>query len=211
MKRKIKKIISIIIYCIGIVAIFDYSYKLHNNYIFKKNTLTQTSSYNSNQINFNKFNVIKKDIIKRNFITHEKRNAILMSTTSLSSTNNNIKSKFFISINTPFVGGGHYTDLFLSVYYPQDFGILDPAPTLYYQVDEEEPIVAKVKYWDSKNDVLYFHFRPNVYDFIRKCLTGSNIVFTVIDYNRKTFSEKFSLDGFSDAYKFGLELLKNNS
>lgn len=211
MKRKIKKIISFIIYFIGIIALFDYSFKLHNNYVFKQNTLTQTSSYNDNQINFNRFNVTEKDIIKKNFITHEKTHAVLISTTSLSSTNNSIKSKFFVSINVPFVDGGHYTDLFLSVYYPEGFGILDPTPSLYYQVDDEEPIVTKVRYWCSNNDVLYFYFRPNVYDFIRKCSNGKNIVFTIVDYNRKTFHEKFSLDGFTEAYKFGLELLKNNS
>lgn len=85
MKRKIKKIISFIIYFIGIIALFDYSFKLHNNYVFKQNTLTQTSSYNDNQINFNRFNVTEKDIIKKNFITHEKTHAVLISTTSLSS------------------------------------------------------------------------------------------------------------------------------
>lgn len=211
MKWKIKKVISIIICSIGIIALFDYSFKLHTYYISKQNTFIQTSSYNDNKINFNKFNVTEKDIIKKNFITHNNAYAVLISTTSLSSTNNNIKSKFFISISVPFVDGGHYTDLFLSVHYPEDFGLLDPTPSLYYQVDNEEPIVARVRYWGSKNDVLYFYFRPNVYDFIRKCLNGKNIVFTIVDYNRKTFHEKFSLDGFSDAYKFGLELLKNNS
>lgn len=210
MKEKIRKIFIGILCCLGIVALFEYGYKIYNNIYIKNNLHIQVEQHNNIIATFNNYTIAQKECYTQQSIFYKKDNSILISSHSLSSTKNDIKSQFFISMHTLSVDHKHYTDLFLSVYYPQAFCFLDSSPCLYYSVDDEIPIFAKILYWESKNNVLYFYFRPNIYDFIKKCSNAKKITFTIIDFGRKTISENFSLIGFKEAYNFGLNLLIKN-
>lgn len=205
-----KKIFIIILCCFGVLGIFDYGCKFHHKYIIKQNMHEQTSPYNDNLVSFCNWSVTQKEVTKFALPPNPRKTVgALMSTPSLSSTKNNIKSQFFASIHTLSASSDHhYTDLFLSVYYPQKFNFFDFPPSLYYSIDNEVPILTRIQYWETKNNVLYFAFRPNVYDFMIKCSNANTITFTIIDWDRKTIHESFSLKSFASAHKFSVDLLK---
>lgn len=213
MKRKIFKFCITILCCFGIIGIFssiDYGYTYYNKYLIKQNwhNLISPSTYKVTQ--FEQWNIIPKDIIPTFTYPNDTIPGMLMYTTSL----NNIKSQFLVSINTLFINGDHYTDLFFLMYYPQHKfdSMLSLSPILYFQIDEGFPILTKIRYWEMNDNTLYIHFRPNVYDFIKMCLSGKTIRLTMIDYNKRfeknTFYETFSLKGFTNSYKFSIDQLK---
>lgn len=202
MKRKIYKLFVKVLCIFGVFNIINLGYDFYNKYTIKQNLYVQTSQYNNRLATFGGWNVTRKQA------PSVQKEGMLMSTSSLSSTKNNITSQFFASIHTLSVDNRHYTDLFLSVYYPHEFGLFDLPPVLYYSVDNEIPITPKVSFWEVKDNVLYFHFRPNVYDFIKKCSIAKTITFTIIDYKRQqTITETFSLNGFTNAYIFSINQL----
>lgn len=51
----------------------------------------------------------------------------------------------------------HYTDHFISIYYPYklDVGV---RPSLYYAIDGEEPIFAKIRSFEIENSRLNIYF-----------------------------------------------------
>lgn len=213
MKRKIFKFCIVILCCFGIVGIFssiDYGYTYYNKYLIKQNLHNLISPSNYKVTQFEQWNIIPKDIIPTFTSPDDTIPGMLMYTTSL----NNIKSQFLVSINTLFINGDHYTDLFFSMYYPQHKfnSMLSLSPTLYFQIDDGFPILTKIRYWEMNGNTLYIHFRPNVYDFIKMCLSGKTIRLTMIDYNKRfeknTFYETFSLKGFTSSYKFSIDQLK---
>lgn len=213
MKRKIFKICITILCCFGIVGIvssIDYGYKYYNKYLIKQNlhNLISPSTYKITQ--FDQWSVIPKDVIPTGMHYADSTPGMLMYTTSL----DNIKSQFLVSVNTLFTDGTHYTDLFFSMYYPQhEFdSLLSYSPTLYFQIDDGFSILTKIRYWEINDNTLYIYFRPNVRDFIKMCSSGKSITFTMIDYNKRfeknTFYETFSLKGFANAHKFSVNQLK---
>ena len=167
----------------------------------------QTSPYGDTLATFNNWSVAQKETFCIQDV------GMLMSTPSLSSTKNTIKAKFFASVHTLFNDNTHYTDLFLSVYYPhKKFNSHDFPPILMYSVDDEVPIIAKIRYWELKENVLYFDFRSNVYDFIKKCSQGKKITFAILNYDiseqQPPIVETFSLEGFTKAHTYSINELK---
>lgn len=168
----------------------------------------QTSPYSDVLATFNNWSVTQKETLSIQDV------GMLMSTSSLSSTKNTTKAKFFVSVHTLATDDiSQYTDLFLSVYYPhKKFSSHDFPPRLLYSVDNKVPIIAKIRYWELKDNVLYFDFRSNVYDFIKKCSPAKKITFTILNYNiaeqQPPIIESFSLEGFTKTYKFSINYLK---
>lgn len=213
MKRKIFKLCITILCCFGIVGIvssIDYGYKYYNNYLIKQNlhNLISPSTYKITQ--FDQWSIIPKDVIPTGMHYADSTPGMLMYTTSL----DNIKSQFLVSVHTLFTNGDHYTDLFFSMYYPQHKfdNALSGSPVLYYQIDDGFPIFTKIRYWEMNDNILYIDFRSNVHDFIKICLLAKRITFTMIDYNKvgekNIFNETFSLKGFANAHKFSVNQLK---
>jgi len=209
--KKISKLFRIISYITTVIAIFLCLDKLLKSYQLTDSIQNNTVTYFESIKSFGEWNISYSYNYRYIPSFSLKEKGININSISVDRLNNKIISQFFISLHTPLLDEKQkdcYKDLYISLYYPYKKSLFDVF-SLYYSIDNEEPILTKIRYDIVEDNVLKIYFRNNVYNFFRKCNNHKRITFYLQDFIHEIKPISFSLRGINDAYKYGLNLIYN--